>query len=61
MNDCKGKRIHEHRRYVKWTKVSLYLPDNNAKNVIMNLVVSPWGDPIQDDRGKETKFMTYDI
>ena len=27
----------------------------------MNLVDAPWDDPIQDDRGKETKFVTYDI
>ena len=27
----------------------------------MNLVVAPWDDPIQDGRGKEAKFMTYDI
>ena len=27
----------------------------------MNLVVAPWGDPIQDGRGKETKVETYDI
>ena len=27
----------------------------------MNLVVAPWDDPIQDNRGKETKAATYDI
>ena len=61
VNDCKSKSIHRHRRYLKWTKVSLYLPDNDAKNVITNLVDAPWDDPIQDEKEKETKFMTYDI
>ena len=27
----------------------------------MNLVVSPWGDPIQDGKRKETKVVTYNI
>ena len=27
----------------------------------MNLIDAPWDDPIQDDRGKETKVVTYDI
>ena len=30
-------------------------------HVIVNLVVAPWDDPIQDDRGKAAKVMTYDI
>ena len=32
-----------------------------VRHVITNLVVAPWGDPIQDGRGKETKVATYDI
>ena len=32
-----------------------------AEPVITNLVVSSRDDPIQDDRGKATKVMTYDI
>ena len=29
--------------------------------VIMNLVDAPWNDHVQNDRGKETKVVTYDI
>ena len=56
-----SKCIHRHQRYVKWNKVSLYLLGNDAKNVITNLVDAPWGDPIQEGKGKASKVMTYDI
>ena len=31
------------------------------ESVITDLVVAPWGNPIQDGRGKATKVATYDI
>ena len=41
--------------------VPLYIFIIIIVHVITDLVVAPWDDPIQDDRGKATKVATYDI